>query len=123
MLAAVADEQHVGVAELRLTVGAAAGPLVKRRGFRHLACLPVRALDRPGNYVLQAAEHGAALAHGFVGAEAVGWLDLGPAPSTCLIGSISHGGAHDSRARGRSDRAGAARAGPPGALPRRDRDG
>jgi hypothetical protein len=57
-LAAVANEQDVDLAELRAALRAADRPLVERGGLGHLACLPVWSLDRPGNYVLEAAKRG-----------------------------------------------------------------
>ena len=72
-LAAVADQEHLDVAQLGVAVRAALR-LARRRSGRlgvRLARLPVRVVDRPRDDVLEAAEDGAPLAGGLVGAEAV----------------------------------------------------
>ena len=61
MLAAVPDQDHVPVAELCLAVGARGGG-VGPGGLQRLSRLPVRALHRPRNDVLQPAEHRPAVA-------------------------------------------------------------
>jgi hypothetical protein len=81
VLAAVADEEDVDLAELGLAVratklaGVGLGRLVER------SRLPVSALDRPRDEVLEATEDGAPLAGGLVGAEPVVGLDIDPAPA------------------------------------------
>jgi hypothetical protein len=76
----VTDGEDVHVAELGAALRAAQGSLVESGGVPWRACFPVRALDRPGNDVLEAAERGAALAGRLIDAEALVQLDPGPAP-------------------------------------------
>ena len=74
-LAAVADEQHVDVAQRLAAMRAPLHPMLDRRGLGECAGVPVRALDRPRHDVLEAAEDGASLAGRLVGAETVIGLD------------------------------------------------
>src|SRR5215207_5617741 len=76
VLAAMADQKHVRVAELGAAVGAAADALVQGGRLGHRPGLPVGALERPRDHVLQPAEDGSPLAGRLVGAIAVVLLDL-----------------------------------------------
>ena len=88
--------------------------------------LPVRALDRPRDHVLEPAEDGAALAGRLVERESRRRAST-PRRTRCSSRRhrkytlAGHGADQDSRARGRPDRPGAARAGAAGARPRRAR--
>ena len=107
-------------------------------GSRIAPGLPVRALDRPGHDVLEPAERGAALARRLGRAEAIVGRrrDAAPAAHRAAHRSPQRSGrprrlavswrrdgrpSEDRDPRGRRDRAGAARAGRPGARPRRRR--
>lgn len=79
VLAAVADQDQVGLAQVCAAVGARAGGV--RPGRLHgLAGLPVRPLHRPRHHVLEPAEDRPAIAGVLGQAEAVGGLDRVPAP-------------------------------------------
>ena len=81
VLTSVADEVDADVAELGVAVRAAERPgRLRRLG----AGAPVRALDDPGDHVLEPAEHGATLPGGLVRAEAVTRLDGVTAPITSI---------------------------------------
>src|SRR5215210_3479236 len=81
VLAAVADEQDVGVLERAPAAHTAAEALPGVAGAQDGARLPVRALDRPRDDVLEPAEDRAPLAGGFGHAEALVLADLDPAPA------------------------------------------
>ena len=82
---AVADQQHVDVAELGLAVGAVARARIARSLTVGLTGLPVGAADRPGDHVLEPAEHCPALAGRLVGAKTVVRLDRRPAPGAAFV--------------------------------------
>ena len=84
MLAAVADEEQADVAELRLALRAATRAGVDLGGLGHLSRLPVRALDRPGDCVLQPAEGRAPLADRLIEPEAVVDVHPGAAPAAAF---------------------------------------
>ena len=117
VVAAMADQEHVDVAELGIAVRAARRARVDAGGLGKLAGLPVGALDRPRDDVLEPAEDGAPLAGRLVGAEAVVGLDAASRTTSSArrsslgIASAGHEWPEDSRARGRPDGPGAARAG------------
>jgi 3-isopropylmalate dehydrogenase len=83
VLGAMSHEQQVPVAERRVALGAG-GHAVGSRGLWWKARLPVRALDRPGNDVLEAAEDGAPLAGVLDQPEPVPGLDRVAAPGAAL---------------------------------------
>ena len=85
VLAAVADEQDVHVAELGVAVRAPKRAGVDVGWLGELAGLPVRALDRPGDDVLEAAEDCPPSAGGLVGTKAVAGLDPGAAPGAAFV--------------------------------------
>ena len=80
VVAAVADQQDVHLAQLGVAVRAArnAGVDLGRLGQR--PGVPMGAVDRPGHDVLEATERRGALAGRFVGAETVVRVDRGAAP-------------------------------------------
>src|SRR4051812_714083 len=84
MLAAVADQRDLDVAQGIPAVGAALQPVPHRLRLGHIARVPVSALDRPRHEVLQAAEHRAALARPLEQTEPVVALDASPAPGAAL---------------------------------------
>ena len=69
---------------LGAAMGAGERPAVDARGLGQLARLPVRTLDRPGHDMLETAEDRPPLPRRLVGTEAVGLVDLGPAPAALL---------------------------------------
>src|SRR3954469_6142782 len=85
VLAAMADEQDVHVPQLAAAVRAGPRSLGRRRLVK-LARLPVRALDRPRDYVLEAAERGAAVTRRFVEPESIVRLNARTAPRASLAG-------------------------------------
>ena len=100
------------------------GPWSIDGGLGHRAGLPMSPLDRPGNHVLEPAEGRPALAGGLVEPKAVAGVDGLPAPGAASVTAHygpPHGADQDSRAGGRPDRPGAARAGAAGAGPGRPR--
>src|SRR5262249_52356021 len=122
VLAAMANEQDARVVERGVAVGAAGRLLADVDGVGALARIPLRASERPRNHVLEPAEHRAPLG-GLVGQPVtVVGLHRSPAPSALLfahgsrwVESGADGRRTNYRARGRRDRAGAARAVGPGA--------
>jgi isocitrate dehydrogenase (NAD+) len=84
MLATVANQQDVCVRELRVAVGARRHRLIERRWLGHLTRIPVRALDRPGDDVLEAAEDGSLLPGRLVRVESVAGLHVGSTPGALL---------------------------------------
>ena len=115
----VADEEDVDLPELPAAVGAGERAPFDGPGLVELPGLPVRALDGPGNDVLEAAERRPPVPRGLIEAEAVVVLDSDSAPGA-VVGHRRNivqfdGPDQDSRARGRRDGPGASRAGAPGA--------
>jgi len=86
MLASMPHEQDMGIAQLGAAVRADADALVERGRFREDPRLPVGALDRPGDQVLETAEDGSPLARRLIGPEAVVVLALDPAPAALFHG-------------------------------------
>lgn len=80
MLAAVAHEQDVDLAELPPALSALSQAFVDRPRLLDRPRLPVRALNRPRDHVLEAAEGRAPLPRRLVEAEPVVGLHLRPAP-------------------------------------------
>src|ERR671915_80600 len=104
VLAAVAHEHQVNVAEDGAALCAGLERVCDSPRLDDLARLPVSALDRPRDYVLEPAEGRLARPGELLDAPAVVPLDLTPAPVTL----VAHG-APNYRAGGRRDRPGAAR--------------
>jgi hypothetical protein len=88
VLASMPDEEHVHVAQLAPAVRAGAGLALGAVRLVERTRLPVRALDRPRDHMLEAAEGGAAVAGRLVQAKAVVVLDAGPAPGATLGGHL-----------------------------------
>ena len=82
---AVAYQQHVDVTELGLAVGAVSRAGLARSLTVELPGLPMGAADRPGDHVLEPAEHCPALARRLVGAKPVVRLDRRPAPGAAFV--------------------------------------
>ena len=83
VLSPVTDQQQVARAELGAALRARASfvePSRLERRLQPTAGLPVRALDRPRNQVLEAAEDRPAIAFAIAEPKAVAPLDLVPAP-------------------------------------------
>ena len=85
-LTAVADQQHVHLAELSAAARAGDRAPVDRRWLVELARLPVRALDRPRHHVLEPTERRPSRAGGLKEAKAVVVGDSGPAPGAYVGG-------------------------------------
>ena len=77
MRAAVANQEHVDVAELGIALRAA---LRLRATLLQRARVPVGTAQRPGHDMLESTEHGPSLPRRLVGAKAIAGLDLHPAP-------------------------------------------
>src|SRR5438046_2432151 len=84
VLAAVADQHHMSVAERRAAARAGVDRVDRSRGLGRHARLPVRALDRPWDDVLEPAERGTARARRLREPVAVAWLDVGAAPGAAV---------------------------------------
>ncbi len=82
---AVADQEHVDVAKLGLAVGAMARTGIAWSLTVGLTGLPVGAADRPGDHVLEPAEHRPALARRLVGAKTVVCLNRRPTPGAAFV--------------------------------------
>lgn len=91
VLAAVANAEDMDLTEPGTTLRAAKRAFVDVRRLGELARFPVRALDRPGDDVLEAAESGPALADRLEGAEPVVGLDRVPAPATSVFAHTASG--------------------------------
>jgi hypothetical protein len=83
VLAPVAYEEDVHVAQLAVALGAGAGSGGARR-LIELPRLPVRSADRPRDDVLQAAEDRTPFSGGLIEAKAIVFLDARPAPRAGL---------------------------------------
>src|SRR6266511_492710 len=83
-LAAVSDQEHVHLSELGAAVRAGERSPLDRGGLVELSRLPVRALDRPGDHVLEPAEDRPAIAGGLEEPEAIVGFDDGSAPCAGL---------------------------------------
>jgi hypothetical protein len=81
VLAAVADEEHPAVAERATAVRAATEALIGLAGLQDASWVPVRALDGPGDDVLQPAERRLALALGLGRAKALVDADVHTTPA------------------------------------------
>jgi hypothetical protein len=86
VLASVADQEDVDVAQLPPAVSAGSRLALDRRWLVQLARLPVRALDGPGDDVLKPTEDGTAVARRLIQAKAVVFLDAHPTPRANLVG-------------------------------------
>ena len=85
VLAPVADEEDVDLAELARRSASRLSAVVERGGSVSSPGLPVRRPGSPRDDVLEPAEGRAALARRLVGAEAVVGVDGGPAPGACSV--------------------------------------
>jgi hypothetical protein len=71
VLATVTDQQNVDVTQLATAMSAGPARALHRQRLVELARLPMRALDRPRDHVLEAAEGGPSVAGGLVQAKSV----------------------------------------------------
>jgi len=84
MVSAVTDQKEMTGLERGAAVRALA-PDIEAARFERLAGFPVRAADRPGHDVLEAAEDRAAIAIVLAEAKAVPRLDVGAAPRAAAL--------------------------------------